>query len=291
MRAAEEWWSQIPQLVQMIRKTFLALSQAMIFWFSAKFSKRGHVQWFVITITLSDKQLSGSTQASLTDAAQPVCLPYLCRCIICINLYEIKSTTHSVITLSFATWSTNHRKGSATGLKWTHWSEFSLKNSTSGHAVPIGCPGEGDILPLTLASMFILCHEVNRGSDYHQCSLVNNNERIPFIFNLLFSVWSPASLEWSVSSHGFIMGAYWPHWEYSLAPSNSSVGRDEYHGAMKKSWLVTPLLWKDLLQNSHPATPLIKKRNYAAWCPPWITRIQIRRKKQKFKNQWSCWLS
>lgn len=30
--------------------------------------------------------------------------------------------------------------------------------------------------------MFVLCHEVNRRSDYHHCFLTNNNESIPFIF-------------------------------------------------------------------------------------------------------------
>lgn len=133
-------------------------------------------------------------------------MPYICRCAICINLYGINSTTHGVITASFATWSTNHSKGSETGV----WSEFSLKKSMSGHAVPTGRPGEGSILPLPLASMFFLCHEVNRGSDYHQCSLVNNNERIPFVFSLLCSVWSRASLEWSVSCHWCIMGPAGP---------------------------------------------------------------------------------
>lgn len=156
--------------------------------------------------------------------------------------------------------------------------------------------GEGDVLPLHTAvsvqvinwcPMFGLCHEANRGSNYHRWSLVNNNERIPFVF-MDSSVFDHLPLSSEVSScQGHIMGSA------GHAESSALLQLFCTHGqvtlAMKRSWLVTSLLWKDLLQSSCPTTPVAQRRNVAALplAPPWIPRIQIRSKPKK----WGCCLS
>jgi len=197
-------------------------------------------------------------------------------------------------------WGYYIQQGSAAGI----WSGFNLKRCVTAHAVPSGCPGKGDVLSLHTSLCFCasdklvpyvcLCHEVNRGSYDHQCSLPNNNESIPFIFmdSSLF-VHLPAQAKCPFP-RGTLRDL--PALPSVRLGTSSSVHVDKSLLGMERSWLVMSLLWKDLLQSSCAENPLTQRRMMllsVLHAPPWITIIQMRRKKQEEKNKtkWGCCLS